>query len=190
VAIIYAKQAAVAARQTVREAHHLRVEEDFREFRRALWALHEAADNDRRMGYVQLSRDVLQAQTRLKGAMGMRSWVNLSEDAVERLYTTLDGHATCVMSTRHPRCCLSISTKLGRREQHQPWRGADVGHTVCSAPGSSRLDIAAARLTRRLARRVRAPAQEQRLRPRRETHPKMRLADPFGGIVPALELPD
>lgn len=94
VAIIFAKQAAVAAQRTVSESHALRVEEDFRQFRAALWALHEAADNDRREGFSTLSRDVLQAQTRLKGVFGMRTWIILTKDAVSRLYIALDGHST------------------------------------------------------------------------------------------------
>jgi len=82
----------VGARR-LRPARELRAEEDYRAFRSALWSLHEAADNDRRVGHAtHLSRDVLQAQTRLKGTLGLTTRIILTRDAAERLQIALDGH--------------------------------------------------------------------------------------------------
>jgi hypothetical protein len=64
VAIVYAKQAAVAGRDAIREERALRTEQDYREFGAALWSVRQAADR---------------AWNRPKGSLEMRALSNSQE---------------------------------------------------------------------------------------------------------------
>ncbi|MBV9050466.1 MAG: hypothetical protein JOY58_19525 [Solirubrobacterales bacterium] len=85
VAIWYAKQAAVAGRDALREAHQLRVEEDFRELGRALTDLQRFADDARQTPGATTINDMHHAQTRVRGLLVTPVRVKLADDALNRL---------------------------------------------------------------------------------------------------------
>jgi hypothetical protein len=96
VAIVFAKQAANAARETVSEERELRVEEDYREFGRELWALYQAADDCRRMPTVMIENKMRHAQTRLRGVMVTPVRIALDDDGIKRLDIATDNHSNPV----------------------------------------------------------------------------------------------
>lgn len=97
VAIVYAKQAAVAARKTVSEEHQLRIEEDFREFGRELWALFQAAGDARRAPDDEtVDNRMRHAQTRLRSVLVTPVWIDFTDDQEDHLEWALDSHRSAV----------------------------------------------------------------------------------------------
>jgi hypothetical protein len=100
VAIVYAKQAADAGRDAIRQARELRREEDFRQLGRAVVELQRYADDARQMPTVMITNRMHHAQTRVRAVLVTGVRVSLSDDATKRLDAALDHHSDPVTVMR------------------------------------------------------------------------------------------
>lgn len=93
VAIGYARRAVEAANRAIGEERKLRVEEDFREFGRVLWDLHQAADDARAIPGETVTSKMRHAQTRLRSVLVTPIRVSLAEGSTEILDKTLSRYS-------------------------------------------------------------------------------------------------
>ena len=102
VAIIYAKQAAVAGRDAIREERELRIEQDYREFGAALWSVRQAADraSNQPDGSLEM-RALRNSQEQLQTAFVMPRWVDLGQNAPQMMDKLLDLTASPADAKRH-----------------------------------------------------------------------------------------
>jgi hypothetical protein len=122
IAIVYAKRGAEAARDAVREAHELRIEEDYREFARSLWKVRQAALSARdKPDYESLAR-LRDAQTELQSRMVLPSRVQMggpddlqAYDEVTQMLETVLNHAS------EPQEVVIMASLIARRVQTN-WR--------------------------------------------------------------------